>query len=612
MNFNPLEKNMRKHLQSVLRRGCIVALASVCACGATPDISNSELPSTHATEQKLTSTNPAIFSGGPTLQPEIISIYLGNFTTQQIADNRAYLQILARYVSGEGAPVEKQPTIWQYGVRGMTVGAEVATTIPNTNLTDNQVRSLIAGFQANGTIPQYGPERLFMVFTKGVTFANPYSTLAATPGPHSAWCSYHASTAPGRWYGLVPLDNSDGCPSGAALTFRTIANAATAPDSALGWYGDGKELASTCNNDVANHLGISISTISDNRAVGSCTIFSPEQLASISPANSLHVAFGHNRNLMLLGPFATGDLGGTFNSPPVTLANVGGAGRIDVFGQGTDNNFYHRAWNGSAWVPAAPNWNAVSPLGTTRFVGQPAVVSMGGQRIDLFAQGINGAYFHTGSDNVWPPQFSGGWHNVGGTFNGPPTVVTRGANKIEIFGRGIDANYYHRFWDGSAPNDTPAFGPWEGPIFPQGGAYVFISEPVVIAASDRYVVFGQLNDNSYVAREWVNGSGWLSIQTLIGNYVSPPAVAYQGTGTSTIDVIGQGTDGCYYHQQRLNNTWGPLIGLDGCGFGKAALLPSSTSTGMFITGTNRGEYFRTITGTSWTAWGGGMGVGLIH
>src|SRR5689334_11399571 len=41
------------------------------------------------------------------------------------------------------------------------------------------------------------------------------------------------------------------------------------------------------------------------------------------------------------------------------------------------------------------------------------------------------------------------------------------------------------------------------------GAFYFISEPVVIAASDRYVVFGQVSDGSYVYNEWINGQGWL-------------------------------------------------------------------------------------------------------
>jgi hypothetical protein len=558
-----------------------------------------------------------IFSGGQILQPEVISIYLGTFTPQQVNDNQTYLQNLAGYVSGVGAPPGMQPTIWQYGVRGMTVGQHwMVPPGPVTNLTDSQVRAMITGLQSQGKIPSFGPERLFMVFTNGVTFANPYASLTATAGPHSSWCSYHAFITPpatGQWYGLVPLDSSDGCPNGHALTFRTIANASTAPD-VLGWHGDGKEVASTCNNDVDNQLGFgAISTISDNRAVGSCTIFSPEQLAQISPVNgAFQVAFGNNRNMLGVSPSGTGDLGGTFNSPPVSLANVGGAGHMDIFGQGLDNNFYHRSWNGSAWVPAAPNWNPLSPTGVTRFVGQPAVVSLGGQRIDLFAQGINGAYIHKGSDNVWPPDFlNNGWHNVGGTFNGPPAVVTRGSTAIEIFGRGIDSAYYRKPWDGTYTGGVPNFGAWEGPVL--GSINVpLISEPVVISASDRVVVFGQRNDGSYLSREWINGTGWLAVQNLAGNYLSPPAAAYQGTGTSTIDVVGQGTDGCYYHQQRLNGTWGPLRAVGGCGFGRAALLPSpSSGTKLYISGTDRGAFWKTLNGITWGGWTG-VSSGALH
>ena len=37
-----------------------------------------------------------------------------------------------------------------------------------------------------------------------------------------------------------------------------------------------------------------------------------------------------------------------------------GANRLDIFGLGTDNQMYHKAWDGSAWRPSPKDWE---PLG---------------------------------------------------------------------------------------------------------------------------------------------------------------------------------------------------------------------------------------------------------
>ena len=37
-----------------------------------------------------------------------------------------------------------------------------------------------------------------------------------------------------------------------------------------------------------------------------------------------------------------------------------GANRLDIFGLGTDDQMYHKAWDGSAWWPSETGWQ---PLG---------------------------------------------------------------------------------------------------------------------------------------------------------------------------------------------------------------------------------------------------------
>jgi hypothetical protein len=37
-------------------------------------------------------------------------------------------------------------------------------------------------------------------------------------------------------------------------------------------------------------------------------------------------------------------------------SSLGGANRLDVFGLGTDDGMYHKAWNGSNW---SPSWESL-------------------------------------------------------------------------------------------------------------------------------------------------------------------------------------------------------------------------------------------------------------
>jgi hypothetical protein len=73
-----------------------------------------------------------------------------------------------------------------------------------------------------------------------------------------------------------------------------------------------------------------------------------------------------------------------------------GSNRLDILGRGGDSAVYHKAWDGSKWLP--------SPLD---------------------------------------------WERLGGVFTSPPTAVAWGPNRLDIFGRGGDSAVYHKAWDGS-------------------------------------------------------------------------------------------------------------------------------------------------------------------
>src|SRR6187549_738096 len=76
-----------------------IALASVLGCGAS-DRTSEEKPSPPLSSSAAALVDPMTYGGGPILQPEIVPIFWGSFTTQQINDGKAYLENLAKYISG--------------------------------------------------------------------------------------------------------------------------------------------------------------------------------------------------------------------------------------------------------------------------------------------------------------------------------------------------------------------------------------------------------------------------------------------------------------------------------------------------------------------------------
>src|SRR6266542_2090534 len=87
---------------------------------------------------------------------------------------------------------------------------------------------------------------------------------------------------------------------------------------------------------------------------------------------------------------------------------------------------YQRAWTGDTfgrWVD----------LGR-RFVGSPAAVSWGPDRLDFFGIGTDGAMYQ----RAWTGDTFGDWVNLGGHFTGSPAAVSWGPDRLDFFGIGTD------------------------------------------------------------------------------------------------------------------------------------------------------------------------------
>ena len=54
-----------------------------------------------------------------------------------------------------------------------------------------------------------------------------------------------------------------------------------------------------------------------------------------------------------------GNQKGTETGPATIWAASWAPNRLDIFGLGTDNGMYHKAWDGSRWAPSMTDWESL-------------------------------------------------------------------------------------------------------------------------------------------------------------------------------------------------------------------------------------------------------------
>jgi hypothetical protein len=219
--------------------------------------------------------------------------------------------------------------------------------------------------------------------------------------------------------------------------------------------------------------------------------------------------------------------------------------RLDIFGLGTDDAMYHKAWTGSAWAPSTTGWEYLGG----RFNSPPSAVSWGPGRLDIFGLGTNNNMYHKSWENGWGPSTTS-WEWLGGVFDSPPAVCSWGKNRIDIFGLGTDNQMYHKAWNGKW---NPSVTGWEA----LGG--VFNSPPAAVSwGADRLDIFGLGTDNQMYHKSW-DGAQWgpspTGWEALGGVFNSTPAVV--SWAPNRLDIFGLGTDNQMYHKSWDGSKWGP-------------------------------------------------------
>ena len=257
--------------------------------------------------------------------------------------------------------------------------------------------------------------------------------------------------------------------------------------------------------------------------------------------------------------------GATTDSPAVASWS---AGRLDVFVRGTDNQLWHKWYQGG--------WSHWEPLGGALASG-PAAVAWSAGRLDVFVRGSDNQVWHKWFQNGWS-----GWEPLGGATNDSPAVASGSAGRLDVFVRGTDNQLWHKRW-------ANGWSGWE----PLGGGLA--SGPAAVASSGGHLdVFVKGPGNELWHRSFL--SGWSSWEALGGAVVGAPAATSWPTGR--LDVFVRGTDNTLWHRWRASgwSGWEPLGGV--LASGPAAATWSVGRFDVFVRGTDNQVWHKWYDG-SW-------------
>jgi hypothetical protein len=246
-------------------------------------------------------------------------------------------------------------------------------------------------------------------------------------------------------------------------------------------------------------------------------------------------------------------LNGTLVSSPTAVSTA--ANQLDVFGIGTDGGAWSNHWSpDSQW----PGWmNLGCPNDVITFTGTLAAVSSGSGWISVFGLGDN-------DGNIWvqmglsgdPSSWSGEWlcltppAGVGLSFESDPAAVSWGPGRIDVFCVGIDSQIWHNAY--AAGENSNMFSGWA----PLGG--LLISSPCAVSRGTNLIdVLGIGTDGAVWHNAWAdnNWSGFVyDLGTPAGvQFVSAPSAV--ATSNERLDVFVLGSDGNTYHKSWISGSW---------------------------------------------------------
>jgi hypothetical protein len=218
--------------------------------------------------------------------------------------------------------------------------------------------------------------------------------------------------------------------------------------------------------------------------------------------------------------------------------------------------------------------------------GGPAAVSLDAGQPAVFVRGTTDKLY-------WQRLVGGrwtGWQNLGGTLTARPAAASYAPGKAAVFVRAADGSVQYMIWDGNVWSQWRSLG---GTLMPGTG-------PAATSPAPNQLAVVGVGTNGLLYRQVWDGAKWSGWQRFTQTSPSDPGAASPGQGSWS--VFAEGTDEALWAQQpAADGDWVKLGG--GLGSGpSAAAEPGGASTYVFMWGTNRWLYQRTVSGSSWGPW----------
>lgn len=195
------------------------------------------------------------------------------------------------------------------------------------------------------------------------------------------------------------------------------------------------------------------------------------------------------------------------------------AGRQDLFWTSPSGTLRQQ------FKDAGGSWSRVLGRGGA-LASQPAAVSWGPERVDVFARGTdNRLKWRTRTASGWSA-----WKSLGGTLSSAPTVATWAPGRLDVFARWSDDTLYQRTLSG---------GRWSA-WTPLGG--VLTSSPAATSwGTGRIDVVARTTGKDLVHRVYTTARGWSRWRNLGGTLASQPALT--SPAARRLDVVFRGPAG---------------------------------------------------------------------
>ncbi len=269
-----------------------------------------------------------------------------------------------------------------------------------------------------------------------------------------------------------------------------------------------------------------------------------------------HVAGWHGPEVMPVG---------VLGSAPSAV--VSRAGVVDVFWRGTDDNLWHRVFDGRSWL--GQENLGMGPLG-----GPPVAVGQANGTVDVFWRGTDNGLWHAFYN---PGQRWSGPHRRGHDVASDPSPVVTSAGVVDVFWKGRNGNLWHSYYN---------FGAWHGPQ--DLGMGQLGGPPRAVGQPDGAVdVFWRGSDDALWRGSYRASGGWSGPARHGGRLWSDPAPVVTATGV--VDVFWRGDDDNLWHTYFNFGAWrGPEnLRMGPLGGPPAAAGQRSGTVDVFWKGTDR-------------------------